>query len=97
MQESYLNGLGFLRFLCVNLAILNMLPIPVLDGGHIVFALWEMLTRRKLHPKFVNALMNVFATLLIGLMVFIMLRDAVRIPKMLKIMNRPPVESPAKP
>ncbi|MFO0917550.1 MAG: site-2 protease family protein [Planctomycetaceae bacterium] len=37
----------FLGFLSVNLAVLNFLPIPVLDGGHMVFLLWEGITRRK--------------------------------------------------
>ncbi len=37
----------FLGFLSVNLAVLNFLPIPVLDGGHMVFLLWEAITRKK--------------------------------------------------
>ena len=41
------DALGFLRFLDVNLAILNLLPIPVLDGGLILFALFELLFRRS--------------------------------------------------
>ena len=34
-------------FLSVILAFMNVLPIPALDGGHIVFAMWEVITRRK--------------------------------------------------
>ncbi|MCL1888363.1 MAG: RIP metalloprotease RseP [Kiritimatiellaeota bacterium] len=67
--------LGLLRFLCVNLAILNLLPIPVLDGGHIIFSLWEIITRRKPHKKVVEALVNVFAVLIITLMLFMTFRD----------------------
>ncbi len=37
----------FLGFLSLNLAVLNFLPIPVLDGGHMVFLLWELVTRRR--------------------------------------------------
>ena len=41
------DGLGFLRFLNVNLAILNLLPIPVLDGGLILFSLFALVFRRR--------------------------------------------------
>jgi regulator of sigma E protease len=77
IKISFLNGLGFIRFLNVNLAILNLLPIPVLDGGHVVFSLWEGITRRRVHPKVVNTLVNVFATLLIGVMLILTYRDVV--------------------
>ena len=50
------DALGFLRFLNVNLAMLNLLPIPVLDGGLIFFALFELLTRRKPPKKLVDGL-----------------------------------------
>ena len=45
----------FLGFLSVNLAVLNFLPIPVLDGGHMVFLLWEAVTRRKPSERVVAA------------------------------------------
>ena len=46
-QQGWIAMLLFLGFLSVNLAVLNFLPIPVLDGGHMVFLLWEALTRRR--------------------------------------------------
>lgn len=46
-QQGLPELLLFLGFLSVNLAVLNFLPIPVLDGGHMVFLLWEGITRRK--------------------------------------------------
>lgn len=67
--------LCFVRFLNINLAILNLLPLPVLDGGHIVFALWRGLFRREIPAKVVNYLVNVFAVLLIGVFIFISFRD----------------------
>lgn len=79
IRSSMLNAVGFLRFLNVNLAILNMLPIPVLDGGHLVFSLWEGITRRRVHPKLVNSLVNFFAVLLIGAMLILTYRDITRI------------------
>jgi regulator of sigma E protease len=89
IQISIMNAFGFLRFLNINLAILNLLPIPVLDGGHIVFAAWEALTRRKVHPRFVNILVNIFAVILIGAMLIISYRDLRRIfPGLFRLFNR---------
>lgn len=79
IKLNIMNAFGFLRFLNINLAILNLLPIPVLDGGHILFALWETVTRRKVHPRFVNILVNAFASILIAVMLIISYRDLRRI------------------
>jgi regulator of sigma E protease len=79
VQESMISSMGFLRMICINLAIINLLPLPVLDGGHIVFSLWEMITRRKPHPRVMSALVTVFAVLLIGLMALLVFRDVRRI------------------
>lgn len=73
--SGLLGTLSFVRFLNMNLAMLNLLPIPVLDGGHIVFALWRGLFRREIPAKIVNALVNVFAVLLIFMFVLVSLRD----------------------
>ena len=94
MQTSMLSAVGFLRFLNINLAILNLLPIPVLDGGHIVIALWEAIMGRKPPAKLVNAVTNVCAVLLILIMLLITFRDIHRfvpLPKWLQ--RKPPAES----
>lgn len=75
VRGNILDGLGFLRMICINLAILNLLPLPVLDGGHIIFALFEMVTRRKPHPRLVTLLVNTFGILLIGVMVLLVYSD----------------------
>ena len=67
--------LAFMRFISINLAILNLLPLPVLDGGHIVFALWRGIFGREIHPKILNAMVLFFAILLITLMLFLTGRD----------------------
>ncbi len=41
-------------FISIILAIMNLLPIPALDGGHVLFLLWELITRRKPHEKFIE-------------------------------------------
>ncbi|MFZ4396017.1 MAG: RIP metalloprotease RseP [Kiritimatiellia bacterium] len=77
VSSGLLSALGLLRMISINLAIINLLPIPVLDGGHILFALLEMITRRKLNPKVMAVVVNVFAVLLIGLMLLLIVRDPV--------------------
>lgn len=75
VRASIMLAVSFTCLLNINLAILNLLPIPVLDGGHIVFALWELIFRRPVPPKLVNVLVNVFAVLLIFAMVLLSVRD----------------------
>lgn len=67
--------LWFSVILNVNLAMLNMLPLPVLDGGHITLALIEMVRRRPVSPRLLNYIQSGFAVLLIGFMVFIAFFD----------------------
>jgi regulator of sigma E protease len=79
LQVGLLEALGILRMINVNLAILNILPIPVLDGGHIVFALWQWVTRRPVPAKVAEWLIRIFVTLLIALFAFLMYRDVFRL------------------
>ena len=72
------DGLGFLRFLNVNLAVLNLLPIPVLDGGLILFALFALIFRRRVPDFIVKYASLTFMTLLMGLMGLLILRDGWR-------------------
>ncbi len=78
IKISFFNAVGFLRFLNVNLAVINLLPIPVLDGGHIMFSLYEGVSRRKAHPTVVNVLINVFVVLIIGIFCILTFRDVDR-------------------
>ncbi len=78
IQAGILQTLAFLRYLCINLAVINLLPLPVLDGGHVMFALVEMVTRRKPSAKLTGWIYNIFAVLLISLMLFLLLRDVWR-------------------
>ncbi len=78
VKLSFMMAIFFTSFLNVNLAIINLLPIPVLDGGHIFFSLWEMVFRRPLHSKIIVGLTNLFAVLLIILFIFLTGRDSYR-------------------
>src|SRR6476469_5200024 len=68
-------ALWFSVILNVNLAILNMLPIPVLDGGHIVLALIEGVRRKPVNMKILEWVQTACATLIIGYMLYISFFD----------------------
>lgn len=78
VKASLMVAVFFTGFLNVNLAILNLLPIPILDGGHIVFCLFELVFRRPVPPRVVTVSTNVFATLLIAVFLLLTYRDAIR-------------------
>ncbi len=63
--------LSFAVLLNINLAILNMLPIPVLDGGHILFALIERVRGKALPRSFFVAVQSIFSLAFIGLMAYV--------------------------
>ena len=78
MRRDFNDGLGFLRFLNTNLAVMNLLPIPVLDGGLILFALIAIVFRRRVPEKVVGWLSMGFMYLLLGLMALLIFTDSLR-------------------
>jgi regulator of sigma E protease len=70
--------LNFLVLLNVSLAILNLLPVPVLDGGHIVMAIIERIRRRPLSVRFMEYTTTAFAVLLIGFMIYVSVNDVTK-------------------
>ena len=80
MLAAYVNSdwrlaLSFLVLLNINLAIINLFPMPVLDGGHIVMALIERLFGRPLPYRLVEYTTTAFAVLLIGFMLIVSWND----------------------
>ena len=67
--------LWFSVVLNVNLAIMNLLPLPVLDGGHILLALIEWFLGHPIHQKTLEMVQSAFAMLLIGTMLYITFFD----------------------
>jgi len=59
----------------INLAIINLLPIPVLDGGHILLAILEAIRRRPLNIRVLEVLQGACAILLIGFMLYVSFYD----------------------
>ena len=81
--ESARSGLGtlvvFMALLSLNLGILNLLPIPVLDGGHMLFLSIEGILRRSIPQKLKLIVQQVFMFLLLGFMLFVIYIDILRV------------------
>lgn len=73
---SILNWTGLLS---VNLGLINLLPIPALDGGRLVFLAYEAITKKKPNQKVETALITMTMLLLFGLMIFITFNDIMRL------------------
>ena len=71
VNADYRLALSFLVLLNINLAFINLLPIPVLDGGHIVMSIVEKIRRRPLSLKFVEYTTTCFFVLLMSFMLYI--------------------------
>jgi regulator of sigma E protease len=71
--------LQFMAILSVNLAIINILPIPALDGGRIAFLLAEAIRGKPVNQKVENMIHTIFFVALIGLMIVITVRDVLKL------------------
>jgi regulator of sigma E protease len=65
-------------FLSIILAIMNMLPIPALDGGHVMFLLYEVITRRKPHDKFMEYAQIAGMIFILALVIFANANDVIK-------------------
>lgn len=71
--------ISFTAFISINLAILNILPLPALDGGRLLILLIETVSRKRIKAKIVNAINGIGFALLILLMIAITINDLIRI------------------
>lgn len=71
--------LWFMALLSLNLAVLNVLPIPALDGGRLFFILVELVTRKKVHPKYESYAHAVGLAILLGLIILVTVFDVIRL------------------
>jgi regulator of sigma E protease len=66
-------------FISVILAFMNLLPIPALDGGHVLFTLWEMITRKAPSVKFLTYAQYVGMAFLLMLMIYANGNDIIKL------------------
>jgi regulator of sigma E protease len=85
VKEGIIPFILFMALLSINLAILNILPIPVLDGGHLLFYLIELVTGREVNLRWREMAQQVGFVLLILLMIFVFMLDIERLD--IKIIN----------
>lgn len=83
MQQSWIGGISeaiyFLGVISLNLGVLNLLPIPVLDGGHILFSLYEWITKSRIHSKTMERLIVPMVVLLIVFFIYVTYQDILRL------------------
>ena len=74
-NSGMLKGLLLSAIISIDLAIINLLPIPALDGGHLMFLALEKIVGRELDEKIVEGISRVFFMLLILLMIYVVFND----------------------
>lgn len=74
-EEGWRQALWLAVLINVNLAIVNLIPLPVLDGGHILLAVIEWIRRKPLHVKVLEIMQTACAILIIGFMLFVTFYD----------------------
>ena len=76
-ESGFLTFLGFVALLSMSLALLNILPFPALDGGHLVFLAYEGIFRREIPHKVKITIQQVGVFLLLVFMAFVLYNDIV--------------------
>ncbi|MCX5811217.1 MAG: RIP metalloprotease RseP [Proteobacteria bacterium] len=77
-KEGKKNLIYFIAIISINLAVINLLPIPILDGGHILFHVIELVIRRRVSQKFIEISQKVGMGILIAIMSLAFFNDITR-------------------
>ena len=78
-QSGFFDVMWLALIICLNLGVVNLFPLPALDGGRIVFVLWEMLTKKKLKPEQEGFIHFIGFVILILFMLYITKNDIVKL------------------
>lgn len=78
-HEGFYSLLMFLTIISLNLGVINLLPIPALDGGHILFALCELISRRRIPLEFQGKINYIGFILLIALIILVTGHDVIKL------------------
>jgi len=95
-ERGWQLALWFSVILNVNLAILNMLPIPVLDGGHIVLAIIESVRRKPVNMRVLEVIQTSCAVVIIGYMLYITFFDVQDLPFVRNKLDQLESQAPSK-
>jgi regulator of sigma E protease len=75
MKSGFLSMIYFIALISTSLGLMNLLPIPALDGGHLLFYIIEVIRRKPLTERFENILVRTGFSILISLMILITIKD----------------------
>ncbi|MDA8141862.1 MAG: RIP metalloprotease RseP [Desulfobacteraceae bacterium] len=76
-QEGFMQFIFFIAFVSVNLAVINLVPIPVLDGGHLLFFIIEAIQRKPVSIRVREMAQQIGMVLLLMLMIFVIYNDVI--------------------
>jgi len=83
VQQSWNDGakdaLYWMAVISLSLGFLNLLPIPALDGGYILFSIWEIITKKRIQGKTMERLIVPFFGLMVILFLFTTYQDLARL------------------
>jgi regulator of sigma E protease len=75
MESGLIRGLQFIAMISTLLGLFNLLPLPALDGGRLIFLGWELITRRPVNQRVEQVVHLIGMVLLLGLLVVLMVKD----------------------
>jgi regulator of sigma E protease len=78
-EQGISTFLMIIALISINLAVINLLPFPALDGGRILFVAIESIARRQIHTRFQNIVNIVGFSLLMALMVIVSIKDIIKL------------------
>lgn len=78
-KSSLTTGFYWLGMISLNLGFMNLLPIPVLDGGHICFTLYEVVTKKKIKAKTMQRMVMPFVALIIFFFAYVTFHDLIKV------------------
>jgi regulator of sigma E protease len=78
-SHGWVSYLLFLAVISVSLGVLNLLPLPVLDGGHLMYYLWELLTGRAVSDAWMSRLQRLGMAVLLAMMSIALFNDVMRL------------------
>lgn len=79
LKTGLSNLIYLLAYICINVGLINLLPIPAFDGGHVLFLIIEKIKGSPVNPKLENTIHTVFLVLLMILMLYITFNDILRL------------------
>jgi regulator of sigma E protease len=87
LTSGWLDRLNFAAILSINLAIINLIPFPALDGGRFIFLIYEGIRRKRINPKIEHYANFAGFLLLISMIVAVSARDISRVAQDVNVQN----------